>query len=196
MRCIITHFEKREREQSGLLPYYVIKAKGTQGSDKADVFDENGCINFDAVQSRTFNFTKCLFPGTEKQCEALEAGFEVDDEGNVLNERSINLMLFQWETGKRFHIYQNGELLTEVKPVAVEKVAEKAFSKEGKVIQKGAKYVEYEDQIVPRVFTRISLTLFCDEEGNCRENGGESPEAIARRNFETGIANGVYELCD
>lgn len=196
MKCKINYFEKRDRSEQGLLPYYLIRAKGTQGDASADVFSDDGTINFAAVQSRTFNFTKCLFPGSEEQCAALEAGFEVDDNNNVTNDRYINLTLFQWDTGKHFHIYQNGELLTETVTKEVEKIAEKPMSKHGKTIPKGGKYIEYEEVQEPRVFTRISLTLLCNSEGESVENNGEAPEAIARRNFETGLANGIYELCD
>ena len=191
MKCRINQFEKVDRD--GQLPYFIVRAKGTQGDETADVMVGN-TINFAAVQSRTFNFTKCLFPGTEAQCDSLEKAFPVDAENNVLEERYINLMLYQWETGKRFHIYSHGELLTEEKSVEVEKIATKPEKVNGKLIQKGEKYTVVEVQEVPRIFTRISLTLLCDDEGNCKENGGESPEAIAKRNFETGLANGVYEL--
>lgn len=191
MKCRINQFEKVERD--GQLPYFIVRAKGVQGDETADVMNGN-VINFAAVQSRTFNFTKCLFPGTETQCDALEKAFPVDAENNVLEERYINLMLYQWETGKRFHIYSHGELLTEERQVEVEKVATKPEKVNGKLIQKGEKYTVMEVQEVPRIFTRISLTLLCDDDGNCQENGGESPEAIAKRNFETGLANGVYEL--
>ena len=191
MRCKINQFEKVERD--GQLPYFIVRAKGTQGDENADVMVGN-VINFAAVQSRTFNFTKCLFPGTEAQCDALEAAFPTDDENNVLEERYIDLMLYQWETGKRFYIYSHGELLTETKQVEVEKIATKTEKHNGKIVQKGEKYMEIEAQEVPRIFTKISLTLLCDEDGKCVENGGESPEEIAKRNFETGIANGVYEL--
>lgn len=191
MRCRINQFEKVERD--GQLPYFIVRAKGTQGDENADVMVGN-VINFAAVQSRTFNFTKCLFPGTEAQCDALKKAFPVDDDGNVLEERYIDLMLYQWETGKRFYIYSRGELLTEEKTVEVEKVATKPEKVNGKLIQKGEKYIAFEQQEVPRIFTKISLTLLCDENGKCVENGGESPEEIAKRNFETGLANGVYEL--
>ena len=191
MRCKINQFEKVERD--GQLPYFIVRAKGTQGDENADVMVGN-VVNFAAVQSRTFNFTKCLFPGTQAQCDALEAAFPTDDENNVLEERYIDLMLYQWETGKRFYIYSHGELLTETKQVEVEKVAAKTEKHGGKIVQKGEKYTEIEVQEVPRIFTKISLTLLCNEDGKCVENGGESPEEIAKRNFETGIANGVYEL--
>lgn len=191
MKCKINQFEKVERD--GQLPYFIVRAKGTQGDETADVMNGN-VINFAAVQSRTFNFTKCLFPGTEAQCDALEKAFPIDEDGNVLEERYINLMLYQWETGKRFYIYSHGELLTEEKQVEVEKVATKPEKVNGKLIQKGEKYTVIETQNVPRIFTRVSLTLLCDDDGNCQENGSESPEAIAKRNFETGLANGVYEL--
>lgn len=193
MRCKINQFEKVERESAGLLPYYIVRAKGTQGDEKADVMVGN-VINFAAVQSRTFNFTKCLFPGTQIQCEALEAAFPTDDEHNVLEERYIDLMLYQWDTGKKFYIYSHGELLTETKSVEVEKIATKTEKINGKIVQKGDKYTDIEEQEVPRVFTKISLTLLCDENGKCVENGGEAPDEIAKRNFETGLANGVYEL--
>lgn len=193
MRCKINQFEKVSRDNVGLLPYYIVRAKGTQGDENADVMNGN-VINFAAVQSRTFNFTKCLFPGTPAQCEALEVAFPTDNEHNVLEERYIDLMLYQWDTGKKFYIYSHEELLTETKQVEVEKIATKTEKINGKIVQKGDKYIDLEEQEVPRVFTKISLTLLCDEKGKCVENGGESPEEIAKRNFETGIANGVYEI--
>ena len=195
MRCIVTSFVERERENA--MPYFIVKARGTQGSDDVDAV-VNGVINFAAVQSRVFNFTKCLFPSTDQQCEQLRKAFVTDDNGNVLNEEPITiyLELFQWETGKRFHIYQNGELLTEQKEVEVVRtVGNKPESHNGRMYKPGETYTTVELQETPRVFTKISLTLLADDKGNIVEAGG-SPEDMAKRNFENGLANGIYELCD
>lgn len=196
MKCKITHFEERENALKGTV-YFVIKATGTQGDTNANAFDDDGVINFNAVQSRTFNFTKCLFPATDEQCEQLRNGFEVDDDGNVLNDRYIYLTLFQWETGKNFYIYgTDGARLSETQQQEVEKVASKDMTVNGKMVKKGQTYKVIEEVEVDRVFTRISLTLLCDKDGNSVENDGEAPESIAKRNFETGLANGVYELVE
>ena len=152
-------------------------------------------INFAAVQSRTFNFTKCLFPGTEKQCEQLEKGFITDSEHNVTSDNYIRLQLFQWDTGKKFYIYSHGELLTETVSEEVEKMADKPLTINGKPIRKGEKYTIVEEVERPRVFSKITLTLFEDANGNIAENGGDAV-ALAKRNFEQGLANGIYELCE
>ena len=193
MKCKVYYLEKVERP--GAMPYYIIRAKGQEGDENANVFDDDGCINFAAVQSRTFNFTKCLFPGTEKQCEQLEKGFITDSEHNVTSDNYIRLQLFQWDTGKKFYIYSHGELLTETVSEEVEKMADKPLTINGKPIRKGEKYTIVEEVERPRVFTKISLTLFEDANGNIAENGGDAV-ALAKRNFEQGLANGIYELCE
>ena len=51
------------------MPYFIIKATGVEGDESANVVDEDGCINPFAMMSRRFNFTKTLFPSTDKQVE-------------------------------------------------------------------------------------------------------------------------------
>ena len=70
MDCIIEHIEKVERESG--LPYFIIKAKGTQGDANASVLDANGFINPLACMSRVLNFTKTLFPATAHRCRRLK----------------------------------------------------------------------------------------------------------------------------
>lgn len=193
MKCKVNYFEKVERPDA--MPYYIIRAKGQEGNDTANVFDDDGCINVSAVQSRTFNFTKCLFPGTEAQCEQLERGFTTDNENNVMSDNWIRLQLFQWETGKKFYIYSHGVLLTETVQEEVEKVAQAPTTANGKAIRKGEKYTVLEEVEKPRVFTKISLTLLENADGTIAENGGDA-EGLAKRNFEAGLANGIYELVE
>lgn len=187
MKCNVLNVQKAERD--GQLPYYVIRARGVEGDENANAV-ENGVINFAAMQSRVFNFTKCLFPGTEKQCKDLEDALQLDNDGNVLNEMTIYLTYFRWETGKKFYIYDsNGAVLTETKEV--EKVATKDGIVNGRAVRKGQTYTDTEE--VPRVFTNISLTLFCNPSGEITEGDGNA-EALAKRNFEAGLASGRYEL--
>lgn len=193
MKCKVISFEERERE--GQLPYFVIRARGVQGDENADAFDEDGVINFNAVQSRVFNFTKSLFPGTEKQCQQLRDGFEVDEDGNVTNDRSIYLKLFQWNVGKDFYILNRntGEYYTQQEEQTVEKVADKAITVNGKVVQKGQKYTITEMVEVPKKFNQISIVLLCDKEENSVEGNEDD---IAKRNYETGISNGTYVIAE
>lgn len=200
MKCKVNYFEKVERDNA--MPYYLVRATGTQGSSNASTQMDDGTddvvINFAAMQSRVFNFTKCLFPATTEQCEALEKMFDIDADNNVINSVYLYLMSYSWETGKKFYIKDaNSDYLTEEVETEVEKVATKDFVLEGKPIRKGQKYTEKIIQAVPRVFTRIILTLFEDPKtGECVENDGEKPEAIAKRNFEQGLRLGRYEIVE
>lgn len=102
MLCVVKQFEKREDENREL-PYYVIRATGTVGDVNAtSAFNDDGTINVMAMQSRVYNFTKTMFPATRELCDSLENGMPVDDDNNVIEERKINLMLYQWDTGKSF----------------------------------------------------------------------------------------------
>lgn len=193
MKCKVYYFEKVGRPDA--MPYYIIRAKGQEGDENANVFDEDGCINVSAVQSRTFNFTKCLFPGTEVQCEQLEKGFTTDDEHNVKSDNWIRLRLFQWDTGKKFYIYSHGVLLTEKVQQEVEKVAQTPITVNGRAIRKGEKYTVIEEVEQPRVFTKVSLTLLENADGTIAENDGDAV-ALAKRNFESGLENGIYELVE
>lgn len=116
MLCVVKQFEKREDENREL-PYYVIRATGTVGDVNAtSAFNDDGTINVMAMQSRVYNFTKTMFPATRELCDSLESGMPVDDDNNVIEERKINLMLYQWDTGKKFHILnRDGEYYSDEK---------------------------------------------------------------------------------
>lgn len=198
MKCKVNYYEKVERDNS--LPYYLIRATGTQGDAGAGVSLNDGTndmvLNFAAMQSRVFNFTKCLFPGTLEQCNALEKLFQVDADGNVMNDVYLYLMSYSWETGKKFYIKDaNGDYLTEETETEREVVAKSDGIVNGKPVKRGQRYTELVTETIPRVFTRIILTLFEDPNtGKCAENNGEAPEAIAKRNFEQGLRLGRYEI--
>lgn len=178
MKAIITSFEKVERE--GKLPYYIARATASQGDANVPVFNEDGSLNVLALQSRSFDLTKCFFPGTLEQCDALEKGIKP-------NETTVNLGLFRIDMKTRFNIVSSktGELISDV--VTVEKVSDGTAKVAGRLIPKGVKYTDSE--VVPRVFTDVSLTLFVDDKGESVEG---NPEEIARRNFTNGIQNGTY----
>ena len=200
MKCKVTYFEKVERENA--MPYYLVRATGTQGSSDASAQMNDGTddvvINFAAMQSRVFNFTKCLFPATSEQCEGLEKMFDTDADNNVINSVYLYLMSYSWETGKKFYIKDaNGDYLTEEVETTTEVVADRDMTVNGKPVRRGQKYTKTSIEDVPRVFTRIILTLFENPKtGECAENDGENPEIIAKRNFEQGVRLGRYEIVE
>ena len=178
MKCLIENIEKVERETG--VSYFIIKAKGTQGDSNASVLDENGFINPFACMSRTLNFTKTLFPGTEEQAEAIEKSVQIGT--------PINLMLYSWKAPQKFNIVRDintGELYTEEKQV--EKTAEKDLIINGKRIKKGDTYFDTES--TAKVFDSVNLTLFCDAEENCVEGNCEE---LAKRAWERGLSNSIY----
>lgn len=178
MKCLIENIEKVERETG--VSYFIIKAKGTQGDANASVLDENGFINPFACMSRTLNFTKTLFPGTEEQAEAIEKSVQIGT--------PINLMLFSWKAPQKFNIVKDittGELYTEEKQI--EKTAEKDLIINGKRIKKGDTYFDTES--IAKVFDSVNLTLFCDAEENCVEGNCEE---LAKRAWERGLSNSIY----
>lgn len=200
MKCKVNYFEKIGRDNA--MPYYLVRATGTQGSSDASAQMDDGTndvvINFAAMQSRVFNFTKCLFPATTEQCEGLEKMFDTDADHNVINSVYLYLMSYSWETGKKFYIKDaNDDYLTEEVETTTEVVADRDMTVNGKPIRRGQKYTKINTEEVPRVFTRIILTLFEDPKtGKCAENDGENPELIAKRNFEQGVRLGRYEIVE
>lgn len=178
MKCLIESIEKVERENG--LPYFIIKAKGTQGDENASVLDENGFINPFACMSRTLNFTKTLFPATEQQVEGLE---------KIEIGTPINLMLYSWKTPQKFNIVKDvttGELYSEEKQV--ERVCEKdGMIVNGKRLKKGDIYNVSET--VEKVFETVNLTLFCDSNENCVEGNCEE---LSKRAWERGLSNSIY----
>lgn len=178
MKCLIESIEKVERDNN--VSYFIIKAKGTQGDATASVLDENGFINPFACMSRTLNFTKTLFPGTEEQADAIEK--------SVVVGTPINLMLFSWKTPQKFNIVKDvttGEFYSEEKQV--ERVADKDLIINGKRIKKGETY--YTTESNTKVFDSVNLTLFCDTDENCVEGNCEE---LAKRAWERGLSNGIY----
>lgn len=177
MKCLIESIEKVERAES--LPYFIIKAKGTQGDENASVIDENGFINPFACMSRVLNFTKTLFPATEQQAQGLE---------KVQIGTPINLMLYSWKAPKKFNIIKDintGEFYEEEKQVT--KIAEKDLVINGKRISKGTEYIATES--IPKIFETVNLTLFCDADENCVEGNCEE---LAKRAWERGLSNSIY----
>lgn len=113
MKCNVTSFVKVERENE--MPYFIIKATGVEGDESANVVDEDGCINPFAMMSRRFNFTKTLFPSTDKQVEQLEKLYEVDKDGKVVKGAPIRLMSVSWATGTEFYIKKRVLLLVSMR---------------------------------------------------------------------------------
>lgn len=193
MDCKVTGFEKREAANGGM-PYYVLRARGSEGDENASVVDEDGFINPLAVQSRVFNFTKSLFPSTEAQCGQLESLYQVDEEGKVIGNTKIRLMMYQYPTPKPFNIVnKTGEFYATETEVETEKTADRQMTVNGKLIQKGAKYTTTEVVSTPKVFTQVTLILYCDKAGNSAEG---NPEEIAVRNWKKGLESGAYILID
>lgn len=99
-------------------------------------------------------------------------------------------MLYQWDTGKKFHILnRDGEYYSDKKEV--EKTSDGTARVNGKVVPRGQKYKTTE--LIPRVYSNISLVLLCDAEENSVEG---KPEELAERNFKRGLENGTYVLAD
>lgn len=185
MKCNVTKFEKVERENE--MPYFIIRATGVEGDETADVMDEDGCINPFAMMSRRFNFTKTLFPSTDKQVEQLEKLYEVDDDGKVIGKAApIRLMSYQWAAPAPFYI---------VKDDAVTGVYETEEEVTETVTKNGKKVEVTKTKYVPKVFTTVNLTLFETKDGKCAENGGDA-DALCKRTYERGIASGSYILCE
>ena len=167
------------------IPYGVMKAVAVQGDPAASAVDEDGFVNPLACMSRTFNLTKCVFPGSMEQAAAMQAAYQ---EGI-----KMRLGLFSIPMGKKFNIVGgDGDILCDEKQV--EKVADKDGMMDGKFIKKGTVYTDVE--LVPRVYDSVSLVLFVDKEGNSIENDGEAVDAIALRNFKAGVEKGTYILVD
>lgn len=193
MDCTVTHFRKVSRD--GAMPYYVIKATGQKGDPNAAPFDEDGFINPLAMQSRTYLFTKTLFPANETQCKLTEEGYKCDDDGKVLDGKKVRLMLHQWLPGKKFYIFnkERQEFYQNVTQETVEVIAERDEIVDGKIVKKGEKYTKMVETSKPKVFDTITLTLFCDKEEKSVEG---NPDELAKANWESGLKNGIYIIVD
>lgn len=148
MKCNVTSFVKVERENE--MPYFIIKATGVEGDESANVVDEDGCINPFAMMSRRFNFTKTLFPSTDKQVEQLEKLYEVDKDGKVVKGAPIRLMSVSWATGTEFYIRKEG---------SVTGVYETEEEVTEKVVRNGKTIEVTKTKYIPKVFKSVNLTL-------------------------------------
>lgn len=167
------------------IPYGVIKAVAVQGDPNASAVDEDGFVNPLACMSRTFNLTKCVFPGSIEQAEMMQSAY--------VEGVKLRLGLFSVPMGKKFNIVgADGEIICDEKQI--EKVADKDGMVNGKLVKKGSTYMDTD--LVPRVYENISLVLFVDKDGNSIENDGEPVEAIAMRNFKAGLEKSTYLLVD
>lgn len=184
MKCNVTSFVKVERENE--MPYFIIKATGVEGDESANVVDEDGCINPFAMMSRRFNFTKTLFPSTDKQVEQLEKLYEVDKEGKVVKGAPIRLMSVSWATGTEFYIKKEN---------SVTGVYETEEEVTEKVVRNGKTIEVTKTKYIPKVFKSVNLTLFENADGTCAENGGNT-DALCKRTFERGLESGAYIPCE
>lgn len=190
MRCKITNVVRVPRKESGQIDYFILRAVGTQGDASASVDAGGGLLNFMAAQSRVFNFTKCCFPGSEEQADAFDKAFARDAEGNLTDAatvRYVNLMTYRYTpkqadgTPVKFNIMRADGLM----------ITEKQTTKQAQVINGQAVLVDTTVD-VPKVFTEIIMTYFCDESGNYAETDAGTAEEQAIRNWNTGLQAGTY----
>ena len=192
MICTITEVNAVARENE--VGYVVIKAQGKQGDESASVLDENGFINPLACMSRSYNFTKTLFPSTEAQFNAMLE--------SVVEGAKIRLELIRKTSIKPFHIIRNfnadvvGErYYCEQKQEARTNTTNKTMMIEGKAIKPNENYIVTVD--VPRVFNEITLTVFTKIDENGKEVCAEGDEQTLLDNaWQRGVTNGVYEIVE
>lgn len=192
MICTITEVNAVERENE--VGYVVIKAQGKQGDENASVLDENGFINPLACMSRSYNFTKTLFPSTEEQFNAMVA--------NVVEGAKIRLELIRKTSVKPFHIVRDfntdvvgDRYYCEQKQEVRTNTTNKTMMIEGKAVKPNENYVVTVD--VPRVFNEITLTVFTKIDENGKEVCAEGDEQTLLENaWQRGVTNGVYEIVE
>lgn len=190
MICTITEVNAHERENE--VGYVVIKARGQQGDEKASVLDENGFINPLACMSRTYNFTKTLFPSTHEQFTAMVE--------NVVEGVNIRLELIRKASPKPFHIVKDLNADTVEDRYYCEEVFEdktnttnKNMVLDGKIIKPNETYQAKVSK--PRVFNEITLTVFTKLDENGKEVCAEGDEQTLLDNaWQRGVTNGVYEI--
>ena len=190
MICTITEVNAQERENE--VGYVVIKAKGQQGDENASVLDENGFINPLACMSRTYNFTKTLFPSTEAQFQAMLQ--------NVVEGAKIRLELIRKASLKPFYIVKDLNADTVEDRYYCEESFEDAVNNtnknmviDGKVIKPNETYKTKVSK--PRVFNEITLTVFTKLDENGKEVCAEGDEETLLENaWQRGVTNGVYEV--
>lgn len=192
MICTITEVNAVERENE--VGYVVIKAQGKQGDENASVLDENGFINPLACMSRSYNFTKTLFPSTEAQFNAMVE--------NVVEGSKIRLELIRKTSVKPFHIIRdfNSDVVSEryyceQKQETRTNTTNKTIMIDGKAIKPNESYITVID--VPRVFNEITLTVFTKIDENGKEVCAEGDEQTLLDNaWQRGVTNGVYEIVE
>lgn len=192
MICTITEVNAVTRENE--VGYVVIKAQGKQGDENASVLDENGFINPLACMSRSYNFTKTLFPSTEAQFNAMVE--------NVVEGSKIRLELIRKTSVKPFHIIRdfNADVVSEryyceQKQETRTNTTNKTIMIDGKAIKPNESYVIMVD--VPRVFNEITLTVFTKLDENGKEVCAEGDEQTLLENaWQRGVTNGVYEIVE
>lgn len=192
MICTITEVNAIERENE--VGYVVIKAQGKQGDENASVLDENGFINPLACMSRSYNFTKTLFPSTEAQFNAMLE--------NVVEGAKIRLELIRKPSIKPFHIVRdlNADVVSEryyceQKQETRTNTTNKTMMVEGKAVKPNETYLQTVD--VPRVFNEITLTVFTKIDENGKEVCAEGDEQTLLDNaWQRGVTNGVYEIVE
>nr|DAX15191.1 MAG TPA: hypothetical protein [Bacteriophage sp.] len=190
MICTITEVNTYERENE--VGYVVIKARGQQGDENANVLDENGFINPLACMSRVYNFTKTLFPSTQAQFKAMSE--------NVVEGVNIRLELIRKASPKPFHIVKDLNADAVEDRYYCEEVFENAVNDtkknlviDGKVIKPNEVYPA--KVFKPRVFNEITLTVFTKLDENGKEVCAEGDEQTLLENaWQRGVTNGVYEI--
>lgn len=192
MKCVITEIEKRERENA--VPYFVIRATGQTGDATASVLDANGFVNPLACMSRTYQFTKTLFPATEEQAQAIEA--------QVVEGIPIMLDFIRMPSPYQFHIIKDKDTDVIEDRYYCEDVEEEFTntSKQTMALPNGQKVAPngIYSAIVkkPRVFKEVTLTVFTtlqDGKEVCAE-GDET--TLLQRAWERGVTNGIYEKAE
>ena len=192
MICTITEVNAVNRENE--VGYVVIKAQGKQGDENANVLDENGFINPLACMSRSYNFTKTLFPSTEAQFNAMVE--------NVVEGSKIRLELIRKASVKPFHIVRDfntdvvGErYYCEQKQETHTNTTNKTIIVDGKAVKPNETYLQTVD--VPRTFNEITLTVFTKIDENGKEVCAEGDEQTLLDNaWQRGVTNGVYEIVE
>lgn len=192
MICTITEVNVVTRENE--VGYIVIKAQGKQGDENASVLDENGFINPLACMSRSYNFTKTLFPSTEAQFNAMVE--------NVVEGSKIRLELIRKASVKPFHIVRdfNADVVSEryyceQRQETRTNTTNKTLMIDGRAIKPNETYLQTVD--VPRTFNEITLTVFTKIDENGKEICAEGDEQTLLDNaWQRGVTNGVYEIVE
>lgn len=181
MLCTVTNFYKKQQGENAL-PYFTIKAEGLEGDESANAINEDGTVNVMACQSRRYRFTKNLFPATEKQAEALEKAFNVDDEGNIVGDApKIHLINAVWASPFPFVIKKSDSLSGYYEEVKYGEEMTKVVN--GKVV----KTTPYTAEV--KVFKTVNVTLFANSDGTCAEG---DPETLCKGMFERMMGLGNY----